>query len=326
MKSTAALGCWLSVSLLALQLVPTSARASPILVPFEDDYGVATVSVLVNGQGPFSFALDTGSPGMVVTPDLAAELHLVAESSRIEDGSGTGGARSDVQTQLHSVAIGDLVETDLTATELELPRGLEHRSVGLHIRGLVGCDFLRKYVTTIDYRHLTLAMAAPSLFVRPRRSVTTKMYMVAGGGVPGIRASVDGREGTFLVDSADSGWTVIKHAFARTSGLDAIYAKGVTTESEATGGAEPERTVCLRSLVIGTGLHLRPAPAYINEEDYGVDLWRNFDGVMGYELLRRARTTLDFGRRVVIFEPTGRIDASDYATPSRCLPHTVWTL
>lgn len=54
----------------------TTAPDEPISAPFDVSTGRPVVQVMINGQGPFPFILDTGASGPVIRPELAETLDL----------------------------------------------------------------------------------------------------------------------------------------------------------------------------------------------------------------------------------------------------------
>jgi len=294
---------------------PVAAAASN-LVPFDDVYGSIVVRVVVNGKGLYSFGVDTGSQEMIVTPDLASELGLVAAGKRIESGAGPV-EMTNVLTRLSSVAIGGLVVRDLPADEVALPEGLVHREPGLTIRGLIGIDFLRRFVTTVDYASETLTFSAIKDFAPARRAIALPMFMIDGGRAPGIPIAIDGNWAVFMVDTGNSGWPDIKAAFAAGARLSEHTAS--TSSAQAAGGDDRLHVVCLRSFAISDWSRTR-VPAYVDVVDYGVSRWADNGGSIGYETLRAFRTTFDFSRKVVYFDPVSYAASIDYATSADCLP------
>jgi predicted aspartyl protease len=290
--------------------------AAATLVPFDDVYGSIVVRIVVDGKGPYDFAVDTGSWEMVVTPDLARELALPATGRRVEGGAGPH-AMSDTLTRLSSAAIGALIVRDLPADEVSLPDALVHRAPGITIRGLVGFDFLRRFVTTIDYSNSTLRFDNARSFVAPRGAIVLPMYMVAGGRSPGVPASVDGHAGVFMLDTGDSGWPFLKASFAASTSIDAGR-KGKPMSAAAAGGDDAARTICLQSFALSDWSR-RHVPAYVDDADQGVSSWTDHDGSIGYETLRPFRTSFDFARKAVYLDPVP-YPATDYATEADCLP------
>jgi predicted aspartyl protease len=287
-------------------------------VPFDNVYGVVVIRVLVDGRGPYDFALDTGAGSMVVTPDLARELELPREGQTALSGSGAGPSLRTETTVLESVSVGGLTERNLDAVELALPDGLAHRVPGTSVRGLIGCDFLKRFATTIDYATLTLTFGKPG---NERAGIALPMVMAMGGARPAIRAEFDGHRGTFLLDTGNSGWPVMTHAFAEKSGLEKAYGAGLPTVSGAAGGQTASyRQVCMHRFSMGGSWGMGPFPVNIDAEDYGLARWPDLDGNIGYEMMRRARTTFDFADKVVYVEPVPVDPAPDYATTRGCLP------
>jgi predicted aspartyl protease len=303
----------LAMSALSIGSPPAAAS---VLVPFDDIYGSIVVRVVIDGKGPYNFAVDTGSLEMVVSPDLADELRLAATGKRSESGAGPA-EMSDVLTRLSSVAIGGLIVRDLPADEVVLPDGLAHRVPGLTIRGLIGFDFLRRYIATIDYSNLTLTFDRATDFVPPPRAMVLPMLMVAGGRAPGIPVAVDGNAAVFMVDTGNSGWPDVKAAFA--SGTRLSERAGTRGTAQAAGGNESLHVVCLHSFAVSDWSRTH-VPAYIDVADYGVSRWSDNGGSIGYETLRAFRTSFDFTRKLVFLDPVPYEPHVDYATTAQCLP------
>jgi predicted aspartyl protease len=305
---------WALVAMFAVLLRPLPASSEPILVPFDDVYGVAVFRVMVNGQGPFDFILDTGASNMVVTPGFARELRLPVTGSRVESGAGPTSS-ADQLTSLQSLQIGALAERDVAASVIALPDGLVHRVPGRVIRGEIGCTFLERFVSTIDYGALTMRFDAIGRYRAPFAAVMLPMKMVAGGGAPAVAAIVQGHKGTFWVDTGNSGWPTLKHAFATANHI----AGGAAMATQSVGGDTTARLLCLDRFEMGPWTQSN-VPALVFDADYGVALWPDLDGGIGYETLRAYRTTFDFSRRRFYFEPVEFARTVDYATAADCLP------
>ncbi len=121
-------------------------------VPFRlvHDFAVI-VPVTVNGRGPYSFLLDTGSSRTSIDAALAGELHLAAAPG----GSVitvTGSQPVEV-AQVRSLAAGTITfaVTEVLVRDL---RGLRDLDRSLH--GVLGQDALRQTDYLLDYRHRVL--------------------------------------------------------------------------------------------------------------------------------------------------------------------------
>src|SRR5579859_1869766 len=115
------------------------------------------VSVSVNHSGPYDFLLDTGTQFTMVDPSLAAELHVSKQDSVQVDGIGFHAAA--FTAQLDRLAIGSYTVAHLEAVVYSLKN---LNSINLHLRGVVGEDFLQHFDMLIDNAHKMLCLDEPS--------------------------------------------------------------------------------------------------------------------------------------------------------------------
>ncbi len=116
-------------------------------VPFEAYEGTAQrviVSVKFNDSVTAPMALDTGAPGLVISPKLANQLGLLSgdEGKVVVQAGGIGGSVSAIRTFIDKVQIGEASDIFIPATVT--------RSVSPAFEGLVGMDFMSKYSFKID--------------------------------------------------------------------------------------------------------------------------------------------------------------------------------
>lgn len=132
---------------------------------------------------------------------------------------------------------------------MQLPRGLQYRVSYETIRGLIGCDVLKKFVVSIDYGALTVTLADPRRFKPDTKAL--RMLMVMGGRRPAMSAQFDGRVGIFLVDTGNSGWPELKRSFVKRSRLEAAYSNWRSLAGEAAGDQTVEfYQVCMHDVTI----------------------------------------------------------------------------
>ncbi|HYL27913.1 MAG TPA: PDZ domain-containing protein [Candidatus Nitrosotalea sp.] len=102
--------------------------------------------VTIDGHGPYTFVLDSGGD-YILAPDVAAALQ--AKSS--------GAAFAHV----NSIAIGGAVVRNQYMTVSPIAIGLRV-SEGLQVDGMLGYQFLARFLTTIDYAGSKLTLTTPS--------------------------------------------------------------------------------------------------------------------------------------------------------------------
>jgi predicted aspartyl protease len=132
---------------------PPWAAASPPEAPPKPDYDAATradqigrvvVPVMVNGRGPFSFALDTGANRTVLTPRLAQALGLVVSTDDKVTMNGTTGSADVGTVRVERVAAGDVTLID---QQLPVASALTN-----DIDGVLGVDGLAAKRVMVDFK------------------------------------------------------------------------------------------------------------------------------------------------------------------------------
>lgn len=120
-----------------IQLLPPTPPKEGI--PLTAKGGWLTVQVLINGQGPFTFALDTGATQTIVSPQLADQLALPRSAEPIQL-QGLLGIEAAQPTQLDAIHIGPHQTAQLDALIIASP--LIER---MQVDGLMGQNFLNQY-------------------------------------------------------------------------------------------------------------------------------------------------------------------------------------
>ena len=106
------------------------------------------VDVHANGQGPFQFAIDTGTSTTAIAPELAQ--HLGLKSSPVGPLT-TGGAQVNVTAgTLESFKVGRAGVDDLVVVVADFFAMLS-QAVGAKLDGIVGYNFLRNFRVVMDY-------------------------------------------------------------------------------------------------------------------------------------------------------------------------------
>lgn len=138
-------------ALLSLALTLSAAAATPGETTSKVNFTtlhdfMVIVPVTINGAGPFSFLLDTGTSRTMIDGKVAAQLSLppVAQSIAI----GVQGTTSVSLVQAASVSMGGLTVSTLTMTVLPKGAGLPEK-----VSGILGEDFLERFDLLLDYRH-----------------------------------------------------------------------------------------------------------------------------------------------------------------------------
>lgn len=183
--------------LLTLGLLPAGASAKSVTVPLRF-YGTRpAVDVMVRGQGPFLFLVDTGAggPGGRADASLVKRLGLAAQGqAKSSDGGGAAVAIDqvtlpDVQLGSFSVARVDALARDYGSTPY-LPK----------LDGILGPAFFAGHLLTIDYVHGSLTIADGEL--PPPDGRTILPYALFEGNI-WIPVSIAGQSAKATLDTGN---------------------------------------------------------------------------------------------------------------------------
>jgi predicted aspartyl protease len=116
-----------------------------------------TVPVLINGQGPFRFIVDSGATRTVISARLAAQLGL--PSAGTVPLHSIGG-----ESQVPAVRIGSLYVGALPAKEIVAPV-LDEADLGA--AGILGIDTLKGKKVVIDLLHASMSVEPADRFFHP---------------------------------------------------------------------------------------------------------------------------------------------------------------
>jgi len=112
---------------------------------------LVVVPVLLNGQGPFRFLLDTGATHSILSTAVAGQLRLPTGSNGALI---TAGGLVPVTVRVVEVVqIGSarIDKTTIAVTDAGILRTL-------HVDGIIGADYLKQFRISIDYEHHVLSL------------------------------------------------------------------------------------------------------------------------------------------------------------------------
>ncbi|MBR0714333.1 TIGR02281 family clan AA aspartic protease [Bradyrhizobium liaoningense] len=126
----------------------TSAPRGAIRFRISPTRPLLMVEAEVNGQGPFNFVLDTGASFCVITPKTAAAIGLKPAGKK-PTAIGAGGRIQASLAKLKNFRLGSHAVRNLGVAIMALDH-IEQR-LGVEVAGLVGYNFLKAFVVTLDY-------------------------------------------------------------------------------------------------------------------------------------------------------------------------------
>jgi len=268
-------------------------------IPFQYKYNHIFIPARIAGYDrDLLFLLDSGASMTVVDSSIAAAMHLANGGTM--PGAGAGGMANFSLTRIPGLTIGDIEFSEQTAISFPIS-GLLRTFEETEIGGVLGYDFLSRFVTRIDYEHGVLSFFEPDSFPRPVGATVVEAPLLHN--LFSLRAALDGVKSSFFLDTGANS-SLLHGAFADSTEL----AKGRRTLAMAIRGAGGEETASLcrfDSLVVGGVTIMRPVLA-ITRGKKGISVLENVDGVIGNDILERFTVTLDYRAQRVLLERNSR--------------------
>ncbi|HYY56287.1 MAG TPA: retroviral-like aspartic protease family protein [Pyrinomonadaceae bacterium] len=114
------------------------------------------VRAVVNGQGSYEFALDTGASMTIISPRMAAGLGI--KGVPIPAITTGGGHRAEASVgNLESIAVGGSRLENFQVLIADIFSML-NQVTGASLDGIIGYNFLKEFVVTIDYPNQVLQL------------------------------------------------------------------------------------------------------------------------------------------------------------------------
>ncbi|MBV7697339.1 retropepsin-like aspartic protease [Streptomyces sp. TRM70350] len=142
----------------------TDTRRVPITVVERGGQTMALVPITIEGEGPFTFVLDTGASASVVDDDVARELNLPRTGERRPISGVIGTDRAPV-VEMRDWRAGEVTLEATDAAVIDMPESSQTQPIegllGQPIEGLLGSDVLSGFGRiTIDYTNEALLLPA----------------------------------------------------------------------------------------------------------------------------------------------------------------------
>lgn len=276
--------------------LPLYGRAT---VPFRLLNNHIIVDAMVDGRGPFPFLVDTGGHN-ILTPSTVAALGLSSEGSSPSSGAGEKTV-SNGYAHVRTLGAGGAMVRNQTVLTLDFsPADVE----GLTLGGMLGAEFLERFVVQIDYSARTITFIDPAKFgsaARARAGTPTPIrYYVH---MPQVFGSIDGIPARLNLDTGARDEITLTSPFVTKNRLKDRYPGGVTvTTGWGVGGPSRGYTVRAGAISLGSVTVSRPVMG-LSSAVRGSFSDAAYDGNVGSGLLKRFLTTFDYGGKKVYLAP-----------------------
>ncbi|MDO7884116.1 aspartyl protease family protein [Hymenobacter cheonanensis] len=288
-------------------------------MPFSAPRNLLIVSARLNGHGPYNFLLDTGvATSLLTDPQLADSLHLPhGEQYRLLGVGGTDSGlhayeATNVRVTLPGVEAPSTSWLVLNSDVLDLSG-----YVGMPVHGIMGSDLFHSFVVTIRPTRQDLLLSDPAHYKAPtgRRWASlplvldhSKAYVQAGvrqlGAAPGseplpLRLLLDTGAGHALsLETTADHRLRLPAAHLRTD-----LGRGLT--GIVSGSLGRVAAVQLGRYYLPQVLTSFPDSTQVHERLSGTERARH--GSLGYEVLKRFTTVIDYPHGRLLLRPTAEL-------------------
>ena len=270
---------------------------SSVTVPFRLINNHIYVRASINGKPPVDVIFDTGAT------DILDRSHAKRLDVKIAGALPIGGIGSNVASyglaRVKTVSIGGLTLVDQVFGAVDLDE--IERVEDADFQGLVGYEYAKRAVITIDYATHTLTFTQPADFI-PSTGAQSIPFAFREH-TPIVSAEVDGIAGQFELDTGARTGLMIMAPFAKKHGFSNRYtATPETTVSYGVGGPSRARLTRVGTLKIA-GAVIKAPVAELTTGTSGDAASSHIAGNIGGDLLKRFRVTFDYAHQHLWLEP-----------------------
>jgi membrane-associated protease RseP (regulator of RpoE activity) len=269
------------------------------------------VKVSIDGRPAEDFLIDTGASVSLLDSAWAAS-HGIATEGRMQ--AVGAGATGDVAfASVGSIRVagpdGDGVEIAGQKVAVLALNRFVAPFFWRDAAGVLGYDFISRFVMEIDYDNGTLTLHDPKTFTYAGKG--TAVPITLAGSIPVVKAKIDGQyEGQFRLD-VGSGSTVDLHSpYVKKHGLHEKLGKTIAVMGGGFGGTFTSHIGRLKSMEIGPYSWKDPLVILSGAERGGLAS-EDFAGNIGNEIFERFKCTFDYEHRMLYLEPGKRYTKAD---------------
>ncbi len=274
-------------------------------MPLERVDNAIFVQARINNSRPMSFILDTGASVTVIDARRARALGL--KSAGNVGASGTGGAVPMRFVKGVNFTLPGVRLTNQTITSVQFAKQIA--SIKRNFGGVLGYDFISRFVIEIDYRNGTVTLYDPKTF---EYKGSGKRVPITIDRTPFVEAEVkvsghDAVKGRFEIDTGYDGALTLYHAFLK---AHPIFQASMQGERERRQGAGQQAVQSIKNRVESVlfgGFSFQNVVTNFRADDS--DGAKDVSGLIGNEIFRRFKVTFDYSRQEMILEPNA--DLSD---------------
>jgi hypothetical protein len=262
-----------------------TAPENPAPIRFRKSLNLIFTSIMINGRGPYDFAIDTGASQAVLSEKLAADLGLKPLTSTVMRGVGGGGKIDSKLYSVDEIAIGDVKIRKIPVGTFNDPLVTQLAD------GILGTALLSDFIMTINYPENRVELSK-------KKTAGTSAEVVPAwffNNLLLIPLDINGKKGNFVVDTG-AVTTVLSHSMAASLGVtEKTPGAKVDLGLSGVGGFEG---VVLRvpNVTLKTARYSEVFPQLVSIDlkEISKMIGTEIAGVVGFDFLDGYKVTLDY--------------------------------
>jgi hypothetical protein len=179
--------------------------------------------------------------------------------------------------------------------------------------GVIGYDFISRFVSEIDYDNHVLTLHDPAKFQYAGAGKAIPMTIAST--IPVVPMKIDGHEGEFRLDVGSSSTVDLHGPFVAKNQLHDPNKKSVEAMGGGFGGTFTSTIVRMKKLEIGPYSWEDPIVS-LSGATTGALASEDFAGNVGNHILERFKVTLDYDKKILYLEPGKRYGSRDQISRS----------
>lgn len=266
-------------------------------IAYEDDHRTRIfVPVYVNGAGPFTFEVDAGGH-FILAPDTLRTLGLVSQGSFSNTGAGEAISKAGY-VRVQQIRIGEATIENLPAKILPLSSRANDRGGRPPRAGIIGLEFFERFTVALDRRAKTMTLTPRGEPYPPPKGVALPLIFTEDAAL--VAGAYQGFPGDFMLDTGNSGPTIIEQFWAEPNGLSRALSDGIRAAEDV--------VVTQGEISVGPFRLPNELVSYYGPMLRGSEYTRAVAGILGEPLLSRFDATYDYARKLVWLDPIEELE------------------
>ena len=285
------------------EAVAPASTSAPVTVPLTvAPSGKYCVGVMIDGKGPYSLLVDTGSEIMVIKPSIAKACGVTVKTGTIEVQGPTGGFVPVGQAEIDTATVAGLTlkHPVCTVQENNLPYD-----------GIIGAPLFNAGIIRLDLAGKKLTTYAANAFT-PEQTDVALPILFGSQRVPIVEGTIGGTAANLEIDTGSSFPAELNAPFVDSHNLRDLFVKIGSVQHSSVSGVATSDVYDGQSLKLGES-EIPKLDGKIPTLFLTTPNKRKFDGRVGFPLLADTVMTFDYQNSKVYFTPQTKPDGTPAA-------------